>query len=325
MQSVDQISQISPIQTHYGRRVASNDFAVPESPLRSRQIARVASVYENDPAADSVELSRDYPQLLVGQTYSPPPAQAQKVAGLQDESTSGSAMDDGEESSVGGTEGENEQAAEAEGEDENNVRLPGQETDAKGQPLSEGELGQLRELKSRDQEVRTHEQAHKAVGGMYAGGVSYEYQQGPDGNRYAVGGEVSIDVSAEREPAATIAKMRQVRAAAMAPANPSPQDRSVASQASQTEGQARKQLLEQQTTEAAGESDQSGQSEEKTQEAGESANASGAGGGNASLSSNPYVNAFESSRAETAYSTSASRNADRLAMSSGYTPINVVA
>jgi hypothetical protein len=90
--------------------------------------------------------------------------------------------------------------------------------------------------------VRRHEQAHKAAGGRYAGAISYEYSRGPDGKRYAVGGEVGIDISPERDPAATIAKMRQVKAAALAPADPSAQDRAVAAEAGQIEQRARREL-----------------------------------------------------------------------------------
>lgn len=94
------------------------------------------------------------------------------------------------------------------------------------QSLSDEELQQLSELKVRDREVRAHEAAHQAVGGQYAGAMSFTYQRGPDGAQYAVGGEVSIDVSpVEGDPQATIEKMRVVRAAAMAPAEPSGQDR----------------------------------------------------------------------------------------------------
>lgn len=328
MQGVDQISQVSPIQTHYASRVAAQEFRVPESPLRSGQVARVPAIQEKDPAADSVELSRDYPQLLVGQTYSPAPQQ--NVPGLRDESTSEPSMEDVDDGSVAESGESDEQASETEGEDE--AARSGEEKDARGQPLSEGEQNQLRELKNRDQEVRTHEQAHKSVGGSYAGAVSYDYQQGPDGNRYAVGGEVSIDTSSEREPEATIAKMRRVRAAAMAPADPSPQDRSVAAQASQTEAQARKELMQQQTAEATGESggetEQDGEAAEKSQEAGGGIDPdafSGTGDGNATLSSNPFVKTYESGRAEAAYAAPGRRNAGSLALASGYTPINVVA
>jgi hypothetical protein len=98
---------------------------------------------------------------------------------------------------------------------------------------------EVQKLKQREQHVIAHEQAHMAAGGQYSGAVSYEYTEGPDGKRYISGGEVSIDVSEEKEPEATIRKMQQVRAAALAPSDPSSQDQSVAAAASQKESQAR--------------------------------------------------------------------------------------
>ncbi|CAM3993105.1 MULTISPECIES: putative metalloprotease CJM1_0395 family protein [Pseudoalteromonas] len=93
---------------------------------------------------------------------------------------------------------------------------------------------QIKELKARDTEVRIHEQAHASVGGQYAGSPSYEYQRGPDGTNYAVGGEVQIDVAEiEGDPQATIEKMQTVRAAALAPAEPSGADRAIAADATQ--------------------------------------------------------------------------------------------
>ncbi|MCK8128440.1 catalase [Pseudoalteromonas sp. S1610] len=98
----------------------------------------------------------------------------------------------------------------------------------------EQDLQQIKELKARDTEVRTHEQAHAAVGGQYAGSPSYEYQRGPDGTNYAVGGEVPIDVGViNGDPQATIDKMQTVRAAALAPAEPSGADRAIAADATQ--------------------------------------------------------------------------------------------
>lgn len=98
----------------------------------------------------------------------------------------------------------------------------------------EQELQQIKELKARDTEVRMHEQAHAAVGGQYAGSPSYEYQRGPDGTNYAVGGEVPIDVGViNGDPQATIDKMQTVRAAALAPAEPSGADRAIAADATQ--------------------------------------------------------------------------------------------
>lgn len=98
--------------------------------------------------------------------------------------------------------------------------------------LSEEEEAQVKELKARDDEVRAHEAAHAAAGGSFAGSPSYEYQTGPDGKRYAVGGEVSIDTSPIKgDPQASVDKLRQVQAAALAPAEPSGQDKKVAQQA----------------------------------------------------------------------------------------------
>lgn len=116
------------------------------------------------------------------------------------------------------------------------------------------ESKQLEELKARDREVRTHEQAHLAAAGQYArGGPSYSYQQGPDGKRYAVGGEVKIDTSpVPGDPEATIRKAQQVRRAALAPAEPSSTDRAVASQASAMAAQAQAELMKQRLEEGRG-------------------------------------------------------------------------
>jgi len=98
----------------------------------------------------------------------------------------------------------------------------------------EQEQQQIKELKARDTEVRVHEQAHAAVGGQHAGSPSYGYERGPDGTNYAVSGEVQIDVSeVPNDPQATIDKMQTVRAAALAPAEPSGADRSIAADATQ--------------------------------------------------------------------------------------------
>lgn len=119
--------------------------------------------------------------------------------------------------------------------------------------LSQEEKQQVQELKKRDQEVRRHEQAHKAAAGQYAtGGASFEYETGPDGKRYAVGGEVSISTSEiPNNPQATIQKMQQIRRAALAPGHPSGQDRSVAAQAQAAERAAKTELAQQRREEMA--------------------------------------------------------------------------
>jgi len=90
----------------------------------------------------------------------------------------------------------------------------------------------INELQRRDKEVRSHELAHAAVGGSFTGAPNYSFETGPDGKKYAVGGEVSVDLSTVAgNPTATIAKMQKVHAAALAPANPSAQDTKVAASA----------------------------------------------------------------------------------------------
>ena len=92
--------------------------------------------------------------------------------------------------------------------------------------LSSEQRQALEKLKKRDQEVKAHEKAHAAAGaGIVQGGATYQYQRGPDGKMYAVGGEVKIDTTPERDPEDTIRKMQQVRKAALAPTQPSAQDR----------------------------------------------------------------------------------------------------
>lgn len=70
------------------------------------------------------------------------------------------------------------------------------------------------------------------------GGANYVYEVGPDHRQYAVGGDVTIDISPEREPRDTINKMQIVQRAALAPADPSPQDRAVAAEAAAVSMQA---------------------------------------------------------------------------------------
>jgi hypothetical protein len=107
---------------------------------------------------------------------------------------------------------------------------------------------EIQKLAARDREVRAHEQAHVAAGGsLITSGPTYTYQTGPDRRRYAVGGEVGIDTSPVRgDPEATIDKAQRIRAAALAPAEPSAQDRSVAAKAGQMEQSARIELARQQ-------------------------------------------------------------------------------
>jgi hypothetical protein len=122
---------------------------------------------------------------------------------------------------------------------------------AGGREMDPKEEAELRQLQQRDREVRSHEQAHAAAGGRYVrGGAKYEYKTGPDGKKYANGGEVSIDCSKENTPQATIQKARTIKRAALAPAKPSAQDRQVAAKAAQMEREAQAELAKQKQEEA---------------------------------------------------------------------------
>lgn len=124
----------------------------------------------------------------------------------------------------------------------------GEETEGRSgeEALSESEQREVDQLEARDREVRAHEQAHLVAAGAYAtGGASFSYKLGPDGKRYATGGEVGISTSkVADDPEATLRKMEQVRRAALAPAEPSPQDLRVAAEASSAASEARREIAE---------------------------------------------------------------------------------
>ena len=110
--------------------------------------------------------------------------------------------------------------------------------------IKQQEIKQIRALAQRDREVKAHEQAHASVGGQYTSSPSYVYEKGPNGVQYAVAGEVSIDTSPiNGDPQATIEKGLQVMRAALAPAQPSSQDRKVAAEAQQMVNEARMALV----------------------------------------------------------------------------------
>ena len=140
-------------------------------------------------------------------------------------------------------------AAAAERLDQRGLSTEGAD-DESADGLSDDERAVVAELRQTDRAVRAHEQAHMAAAGALARGVSFSFVTGPDGQQYAVGGEVSIDTSpVSGNPEATIQKAQQIRAAANAPANPSGQDRAVAAQAGGLEQAARQELAAEQREE----------------------------------------------------------------------------
>ncbi|EAH4591964.1 hypothetical protein FW481_02645 [Campylobacter coli] len=129
-----------------------------------------------------------------------------------------------------------------------------------GVELTIQQVQQVRELQSIDRNVKAHEAAHQAAGGGLAGAASFSYTRGPDNQMYATAGEVPIRMQKGRTPEETIANARQVVAAAMAPADPSPQDYKVAANALKMEFEARAEATKLKAQEA---QEKKGENEEK--------------------------------------------------------------
>lgn len=120
-----------------------------------------------------------------------------------------------------------------------------------GKKLSPKEQAVVAKLEARDTAVRAHEAAHQAAASGLGGAASFTYEEGPDGRRYAVGGEVPVSLEPGRTPQETISNAETVRAAALAPSDPSAQDLAVAAQATQMEAAARQEMAQRRTEGAA--------------------------------------------------------------------------
>ncbi len=115
------------------------------------------------------------------------------------------------------------------------------------QELTAAQQRQVARLQQIERDVIAHEQAHIAAGhGLITSGPNYTYTYGPDGKRYAIGGEVGIDTAAERKAEANIDKGIRIQAAALAPKDPSAQDYQVAAVGEQLETQGRTDLIQEQ-------------------------------------------------------------------------------
>lgn len=128
---------------------------------------------------------------------------------------------------------------------------PSKDNFAASETLSSEQQQIVAQLKARDTEVRAHEQAHiAAAAGLQTSAPSYDYQTGPDGQKYAVGGEVSISFASGGDPEEVIANAQTMKAAALAPAEPSSQDYAVAKNADMIIVEAREELAAQKDAEA---------------------------------------------------------------------------
>lgn len=134
--------------------------------------------------------------------------------------------------------------------------------------LSPQQQQQISKLKSADAEVKAHEQAHiSAASGLRTSAPSYQYETGPDGKKYAVSGEVNISFSQTGDPKKDLQMAESLKAAALAPANPSGQDMSVAKQADEMIQQDKQKIQEenQPQTDKAQKTDSTDSKETKTE------------------------------------------------------------
>lgn len=134
-----------------------------------------------------------------------------------------------------------EKTASADNNTQNNEKNAGQKNIGE---LSSEEQRVVNELQAADTNVRAHEAAHMAAGGGLTSPASYTYERGPDNKMYAVAGEVGISTGEGNTPQESLNKAQTIRRAALAPADPSPQDLKVAAQAASMEMSARAQIMQ---------------------------------------------------------------------------------
>lgn len=116
--------------------------------------------------------------------------------------------------------------------------------------LSKEELKAVRDLQVRDRQVRAHEQAHVSASGRIATSApNYEFETGPDGRKYAVGGSVSYNVPPASTPKEELLLAQQLRRMALAPMDPSPKDRATAAKAAVKEAKANREIREEKAEE----------------------------------------------------------------------------
>lgn len=95
---------------------------------------------------------------------------------------------------------------------------------ADGRELSQSDQELLQRLQARDAKVRNHEAAHVMAAGGQASLPTYEYQLGPDGRRYAIGGAVNLSILSTGEAGADARQAGRALRAALATGEPSAKD-----------------------------------------------------------------------------------------------------
>lgn len=87
----------------------------------------------------------------------------------------------------------------------------------------------LAKFRKADADIKSHEQVHASIGPTTSP-ISYNYQQGPDGKMYAVGGHVKLDTSIPDDPKAAAFKLDQIKRAASGPMDSSGADNTISQQ-----------------------------------------------------------------------------------------------
>lgn len=114
--------------------------------------------------------------------------------------------------------------------------------------LSDDQLKSVKKRREFDKALTKHEEDHHSVAADLArSSPLYETETGEDGETYRKSGKVMIDTGTEADDDRTVKKMKQVRAAALAPdgnqlAPLSDQDRKVAREATEKEEKAQRRL-----------------------------------------------------------------------------------
>ncbi len=85
----------------------------------------------------------------------------------------------------------------------------------------------LNKFKNKDSEIRTHEQTH-ASNAATTSAINYNYQIGPDGKLYAMGGSVRFDTSIPNDPQSAKIKLEQLKDASSSVSSMSGADSSIA-------------------------------------------------------------------------------------------------
>ena len=259
LSAISSISSVSPLQLARGSRIT----ALEAAPIEGVRAIPALAVREDTPREDS--------RRKDGGAESARPRDVGKLPGASASQARRPALDPrGADIILGRVAAEknkeraqaDEKKAEAGGRDPRSRldELLGQQASQKARQTQAKSaqnaqvVAQLSQLRARDSAVRAHEAAHMAAGGRYVtGGASYSYQKGPDGAQYAIGGEVGIDTSSvPGKPEETVQKMRTIRAAALAPSDPSAADISVAAGAAQIEAQALAEIAQARAQEFAG-------------------------------------------------------------------------